>query len=108
MRSIVGRFLEHSRIFRFGTADRGFDHYISSADLMPRNLDRRVEVAMPVKDPSLQARLDQILEMELADDVLAWELDHDSVWHRVGERAGRDVQQRLMAIAKERSAGGPP
>jgi polyphosphate kinase len=63
VRSIVGRFLEHSRIFRFGTADRGFEHYISSADLMPRNLDRRVEVAMPVNDPRLRARLDQILEM---------------------------------------------
>jgi polyphosphate kinase len=108
VRSIVGRFLEHSRIFRFGTADRGFEHYISSADLMPRNLDRRVEVAMPVNDPRLRARLDQILEMELADDVLAWELDRDSVWHRVAERAGGDVQQRLMRLAKERSAGGAP
>ena len=53
VRSIVGRYLEHSRIFRFGSRDRGFQHFIGSADLMPRNLERRVEVTVPVLDPTL-------------------------------------------------------
>ena len=80
VRSIVGRFLEHSRVFRFGSESRGFRHYIGSADLMPRNLDRRVEATIPVLDPALQGRLDRILEVGLSDDVLAWELGPDGTW----------------------------
>ena len=72
VRSIVGRYLEHSRIFAFG--DRAERHYyIGSADLMPRNLDRRVEAVTPVIDPALTARLQEILDVNLADDVLAWD-----------------------------------
>ena len=70
VRSIVGRFLEHSRIFRFGDRPtRPTEYLIGSADLMPRNLDRRVEALLPVTGSALQARLDEILEVELADDV---------------------------------------
>jgi polyphosphate kinase len=104
VRSILGRFLEHSRIFRFGTEERGFEHYIGSADLMPRNLDRRVEAAVPVSDRTLQARLDEILAVELADDVLGWELRSDSSWRRVPEGPGVDAQQRLMVLARERAS----
>ena len=74
VRSLVGTYLEHSRVFRFGSPARGFDHYIGSADLMVRNLDRRVEALAPVEAPALRARVDEIIDIELADDVLAWTL----------------------------------
>ena len=71
--SVVGRFLEHSRIYSF---HRGEEHsyYIGSADLMPRNLDTRVELLAPVEDPELQAELEDTLERCLADDTFAWTL----------------------------------
>ena len=80
MRSIVGRYLEHTRIYRFANGDGPGPAracLIGSADLMPRNLDRRVEALVPVDEPELQARLDEILEVNLADDTLAWELHAD-------------------------------
>ena len=82
VRSIVGRYLEHSRIFRFGSDERGPRYYIGSADLMQRNLDRRVECVAPVTDPALTARLEEILSVALADDVLAWELGIEG-WAKV-------------------------
>ncbi len=105
VRSLVGRFLEHSRIFRFGTRE-GARYFIGSADLMPRNLDRRVEAVAPVDDPALRARLDQILEASLADDVLAWELDAVGEWHKVVTERGFDAQERLMSLATERGRAG--
>ena len=79
VRSIVGRYLEHSRIFRFETGgDSGAPStWLSSADLMPRNLDRRVEAMVPIRDPALSARIDGILDVNLADDTLAWTLIDD-------------------------------
>jgi polyphosphate kinase len=104
VRSIVGDFLEHSRIFRFGSADRGFDYLIGSADLMGRNLDRRVEAVLPVTDVAAQERLQQILDIELADDQLAWELDgNDGTWHHVAERDGIHTHDELRRLARERS-----
>ncbi|HXJ49521.1 MAG TPA: polyphosphate kinase 1, partial [Candidatus Acidoferrum sp.] len=76
VRSIVGRFLEHSRIFAFGDGADA-EYYLGSSDLMQRNLDRRVEAVVPVGDRKLRERLSQILEIALADDVLAWELCPD-------------------------------
>jgi polyphosphate kinase len=104
VRSIVGRFLEHSRIFRFahGTSG-GHEYYIGSADLMPRNLDRRIEVMIPVDDPELQTRLDEILELTLADDTQAWALGGDATWTRVPTVAGICVQKALQEHALERS-----
>jgi polyphosphate kinase len=81
VRSIVGRFLEHSRIWTFANGKRR-DHYIGSADLMPRNLDLRVEVVTPVTDPDLTGRLQEILDVMLADNVQAWELSVDGTWQR--------------------------
>ena len=104
VRSLVGRFLEHSRIFRFGTHESA-RYYIGSADLMPRNLDRRVEAVAPVSDPALRARLDQILETSFADDVLAWELDASGSWHKVSTERGVDAQEALMSLAAERGRG---
>jgi polyphosphate kinase len=102
-RSIVGRFLEHSRIYRFGSEARGFDYLIGSADMMPRNLDRRVEALTPVQDPSLRARIDQILDVELSDDELAWELDPDGLWHRVRGSRGIDAHRTLQELAVQRA-----
>jgi polyphosphate kinase len=95
VRSILGRYLEHSRIYRFGhgnvvhgerLADATSDavYLIGSADLMPRNLNRRVEVMVPIEHPRHTAALDQALAFALADDVVAWELAPDDTWARVG------------------------
>jgi polyphosphate kinase len=92
--SVVGRVLEHSRIYSF---HRGEEHtyYIGSADLMPRNLDTRVELLAPVEDPELRAELEDTLERCLADDTFAWILDADGVWTR-RERRTRCVHRELM------------
>jgi polyphosphate kinase len=105
VRSIVGRFLEHSRIYRFGSDARGYDYLIGSADWMPRNLDRRVEALTPVEDPALQMRLAEILRVGFDDDELAWELDGDGVWRKVASTNGVDAHRTLQALAVERSGG---
>jgi polyphosphate kinase len=101
VRSVVGRFLEHSRIFRFGSAARGHRHYIGSADLMTRNLDRRVEVLAPVEDPALCARLDRILELNLDPNARAWELARDGRWQRTPENGGFSTHERFQELARE-------
>src|SRR5262249_6699978 len=82
VRSLVGRYLEHSRIFRFGNgAGSGRPAYlIGSADWMPRNLDRRVEVVTPIDSVEHQDRLQEVLDTSLADDVLAWDFGPDGPW----------------------------
>ncbi len=105
VRSLVGRYLEHSRIFRFGTSTRGFDHYFGSADLMPRNLDRRVEAVVPVTDPTLKARLDEMLDVVLSDDTLAWSLQPDGEWTKVPTKRGINTHLRLQELAVERAQG---
>jgi polyphosphate kinase len=109
VRSIVGRFLEHSRIFVFGSGERE-SFYIGSGDIMERNLDRRVEAIAPVSDGDNQARLRQIIELLLADDRRAWQLDTGDTWRRVeqlrGEPGTVDTFDSLMAAA--RSAQLPP
>jgi polyphosphate kinase len=104
VRSIVGSFLEHSRIYRFGgTNDMPLKLYIGSADLMGRNLDRRVEVLVPVRDPELQARLFEVLDLVFDDDTNAWELGPDRRWRRVENKHGRSAQARLKQLAIERT-----
>jgi len=103
VRSLVGRYLEHSRIFRFGRRGTGYDHFIGSADLMPRNLDRRVESVIPVADPGLKLRLDRVLKVLLSDDVLAWTLRADGTWRKVPTRKGINAQVRLQELALERA-----
>ena len=105
VRSLVGRYLEHSRILRFGRDGKDSDYYISSADLMPRNLDRRVEAAVPIRAPELRARLDQILGINLSDDTLAWELGSDAEWRRAPRGVGVDTQVRLQEVALRRAEG---
>ncbi len=89
--SIVGRFLEHSRIYYFGNGGSP-ECYLSSADLMPRNLDRRVEILFPVEDPALAERLRQeILETYLHDNVKARLMQADGTYVRARPSPGRDV-----------------
>jgi polyphosphate kinase len=103
VRSVVGRYLEHSRIFRFGSPARGVDYLIGSGDLMPRNLNRRVEAIAPVEGRELHARLDEILDTLLDDDVLAWELGPDGAWVRVPVRDGLDTHEHLQQLALQRA-----
>ena len=107
VRSLVGRYLEHSRIFRFGP-DPNADYYIGSADLMDRNLDRRVEALTPVNDPHLKMQLAEILDVVLEDDVLAWELGPDGNWTKVPTVLGLDAQVRLQELALHRGNGTVP
>jgi polyphosphate kinase len=99
--SVVGRFLEHSRIYAF---HRGDEHryYIGSADLMPRNLDSRVELLGPIENPSMQAELDDTLERCLADDTYGWVLASDGSWQRRQGRT-RSVHAELMERTLEES-----
>jgi len=119
VRSLVGQFLEHSRIFRFGGGDEqgpeadaspnGSDArpplrlLIGSADMMERNLDRRIEVLVPVADPELQARLLEILDLVLHDDTNSWSLGADRRWRRVPSVEGLNAQQRLKELALGRA-----
>ncbi|MFL5860850.1 MAG: polyphosphate kinase 1 [Solirubrobacteraceae bacterium] len=99
--SVVGRFLEHSRIYSF---HRGDEHcyYIGSADLMPRNLDTRVELLTPIERPELQAEIQDTLERCIADDTYAWTMGSDRSWTR---RMGRtrsahaELMERTLAVA---------
>ncbi|MEA2405549.1 MAG: polyphosphate kinase [Thermoleophilaceae bacterium] len=99
--SVVGRFLEHARIFTFHRNGES-RYYMGSADLMPRNLDNRVELLAPVESPELQAELEDTLERCFADDTFAWELCDDGTWTR---RTGneRSVHHELMKRATERA-----
>ncbi|MGH9027908.1 MAG: RNA degradosome polyphosphate kinase [Acidimicrobiia bacterium] len=107
-RSILGEFLEHSRIYRFGADPASAEYLIGSADLMPRNLDRRVEAVVPVTAAPLRARLDEILLIELADDTLAWELNGAGTWEKVTRESGTDTHRRLQELAVTRAQGGTP
>jgi polyphosphate kinase len=103
VRSIVGRYLEHSRIYRFGARGRERHYLYGSADMMPRNLDRRVEALAPVKDPDLQFRMDEIFDVVFADDTLAWELRPNRNWVRVEGEGNVDTHEALQELALVRS-----
>jgi polyphosphate kinase len=104
--SVVGRFLEHSRIFAFERNGRT-KVYIGSADLMPRNLDHRVEALVPVDDPSLRRRLDETLDVCLDEATPAWELGPDGSWAKVGSDNGMPVAMRLQELSVARGRPGP-
>ncbi len=105
VRSVVGRYLEHSRIYRFGSAERGHEYWIGSGDWMQRNLDRRVEAIMPVDDRRIRERLQQVLDLCFSDDVLAWELQPDGRWERGRETTGQELHVALQRLAKQRARG---
>ena len=97
VRSVIGRFLEHSRVFYF-CADQDESLYLSSADWMSRNMTRRIELAWPVTDPLLRQRIiDECLIAYLHDGRDAWDLAADGQYHRVGlTEPGPGAQQALM------------
>ena len=98
VRSVVGRFLEHTRVlyFRWGESERDEVLYLSSADWMSRNMLRRIEIAWPVRDPALRQRvIDECLVPYLHDGRDAWQLDTHGHWQRVGDQ-GVSAQQALL------------
>ena len=103
VRSIIGEFLEHSRIWTFANAGRP-EWYIGSADLMERNLDRRVEVVTPVEDQEARARLARILEVMLEDDRRSWQLQADGQWVRTEVLRSAEGSIDTFAVLKEDAA----
>ena len=98
--SIVGRFLEHYRAFWFGNNGEG-SLYIGSADLMPRNLDRRIEVLTPILDPGLRAFIRSLLETHLRDNSQAWRLLPDGSYQRLKPGKGEEAvnaQERMLEL----------
>lgn len=104
VRSIVGRFLEHSRVFYFanGGSDEQSELFISSADWMQRNLDRRVEVALPIVDPVIKTFLRYtFLDRYLRDNVNAWALRQDGTYRKVAAGNARPVDSQLGFIGQD-------
>jgi polyphosphate kinase len=105
--SVIGRFLEHSRLFWFGNGGEP-EAFIGSADWMPRNLDRRVEAVAPVDEPRLREQLEQVLELYL-NDAGAWHMTSDGQFHQLppegdGLLAQRELMQRWRGELKSSSS----
>jgi polyphosphate kinase len=102
VRSILGEFLEHSRVWGFENGGQA-EWYMGSADLMDRNLDRRVEAMVPVEDGEARTRIAEIVDVMLTDDRRSWELGPDGAWRRVEDVLGRpgthDTHEELKARA---------
>lgn len=105
VRSILGRYLEHSRMYRFahGGDDGAPLYLIGSADMMPRNLDKRVEVLVPVEHPKHQAWMDKVFGILLSDDVVSFEMERDGSWSRVGPPEFISAHDAQYLIHKENS-----
>jgi len=102
--SLVGEFLEHSRIFAFGRqGDPDFSIYIGSADLMERNLDRRVEVLVPIEEVALQSELLEAFEVTWRDDLFTWVLGTDRRWRRLQPVNNFSAQAEFKRRAMDRS-----
>ncbi len=104
--SLVGEFLEHSRLYIFGRqGDENFSIYLGSADLMERNLDRRVEVTVPIEDPTLQNELLEDFDITWRDDLYTWVLGTDRRWRRLQPVDNFSAQQefRKRALSRSRS-----
>jgi polyphosphate kinase len=105
VRSVVGRFLEHSRVFRFENAGDP-EFYLGSADWMTRNLDRRVEVVTPVEDPDHRAELGAVLDTLLRDNRRAWRMDADGNYEQL--RPGDDPEVETHRVLMDRAAARSP
>ena len=101
--SVVGRFLEHSRIYYFRNGGDE-EYYIGSADLMKRNLEQRVEIVVPVEAPALRADLRTVLDLHMADERNAWDMQPDGTYvqRRSGDPDAPGCQQKLIALAENR------
>lgn len=109
VRSILGRFLEHSRIYAFGTEETGFEAWIGSADLMHRNLDRRVEALLRVQNPEQVEYLVSLIKTAVSPRISSWVLRKSGAWkRRTHDKIGsplQDMQQLLMDEASSRVVG---
>jgi polyphosphate kinase len=101
VRSIVGRYLEHSRIYLFEAGNRS-TAYIGSADLMPRNLDRRIEILVPVENARVRQELHAVVDSALADNTTAWALGSDAAWERLSP-AKNERQHTHQATLQRRA-----
>ncbi|MCC6554924.1 MAG: polyphosphate kinase 1 [Polyangiaceae bacterium] len=104
VRAMIDRFLEHERLFRFANGGSA-EVYVSSADWMPRNFHRRVEVLVPILDAELRARLEGILGVVGSDAMKTWELASDGSYHKLSTPAGAvavRAQARFIELARER------
>ncbi len=99
VRSIVGRFLEHSRVYRFGNAERGYTILLGSADAMPRNLRYRVEALAPIEAPALTNELGALTDMYLDDGIAHWKLGSDGEWT---QHCGTDLHELMLARHADR------
>jgi polyphosphate kinase len=99
VRSIVGRYLEHSRLFSFEADDR-HEIFLGSADLMPRNLDHRVEVLIPVENARLRQELVAVFDSALADNATSWELGPEGRWRRISPAKGERVHNHQVNMQK--------
>jgi polyphosphate kinase len=111
VRSIFGRFLEHSRIYAFETGDQQ-SMFIGSADLMPRNLDRRIEVLAPIEGARVRVELNSVLDSVFADNTCAWELGAEGTWTRLAPADGAKpyghqtgMQRRVTTRVRRRREG---
>jgi len=104
VRSVLGRFLEHSRLFCFEAGERK-SYFLGSADLMPRNLDHRIEVVVPVEDPRVRTELESIFKELLADNTQAWRLRNDGAWERIEPKKSerRRSAQAMFMRRRERA-----
>jgi polyphosphate kinase len=99
VRSIAGRYLEHSRLFSF-EADGAVECFLGSADVMTRNLDRRIEVLVPVEQPRLRQELTAVFDSAFADNSSSWELDSDGTWHRRSPKKGERVHNHQLNLQR--------
>jgi polyphosphate kinase len=110
VRSVLGRFLEHSRLLHF-QADEEETYLLGSADLMPRNIDHRIEVLTPVRDGRLRAQLDATFETLLRDNATAWTMKHDGSWQRQRPKKSerrRPTQNTIMVRRRRTAASTTP
>jgi polyphosphate kinase len=101
VRSILGRFLEHSRLYCFEAGEER-QYFLGSADLMPRNLDHRIEVVMPVEETHVRNEIESILKALLADNSQAWELQPDGTWERVTPKKSERRRPAQVAFMRRR------
>jgi polyphosphate kinase len=101
VRSVLGRFLEHSRLYCFEAGDRR-DYLLGSADLMPRNLDHRIEVVVPITDAHVRNELESIFKALLADNSQAWDLQPDGSWKRIVPKKSERRRPAQLAFMRRR------
>ena len=97
--SLVGRFLEHARAFAFGAEDERI--YLGSADLMQRNLDRRIETMFPLREARHREKIRRLFDLQLGDTANAWELKPDGSYERLQPKEGEETTDSQALLLEE-------